>query len=301
MLTPKEVEELYGIDKIIVYKHGLEVIRKARFPMPKPKPPTKGDTTEMSQKSKMRLTHIVQNSEVTFTSIMTLTYGDVVYPDDGKELKRQLNIFLTHLRKRFPIEYLWFMEFTKRGRPHIHIINTRIPTPFDLIWFGKTWAKISVRDAWKRDFQTVHGLNEEFPPSEIAMRVAQETDKVFNVHSHPKAWEKVKKMDGAARYCLKYATKQYQKKIPKNFQNVGRFWGVSGLVAAKPIAEVLIGETMSEEQIKAVLAKSKVGQFPLIPHYIFQRDAIEYFSGLGMKFTEIFGETELKKLDENSL
>ena len=51
--------------------------------------------------------------------------------------------------------------------------------------------------------------------------------KMFRVHTHPKAWELIRSPDGAARYALKYATKPYQKKVPEDFQDVGRFWGCS--------------------------------------------------------------------------
>jgi hypothetical protein len=297
MLTPQEVEELYGIDRILVYKNGLEVFRKARYPRPKPEPPKKAEQEEMSRKSKMRLAHIVQNSEIGFKSILTLTYGDVVHPLNGKELKRQLNIFLNKLRKRYTIEYLWFMEFTKRGRPHIHIITTREPTEFDRIWLAQIWSRISVRDAYNRQLGNHQETeNVSLGPAD-GFEMAKEEQKVYLVHRHPKTWQKAKKEDGMSRYALKYATKTYQKKIPANFRNAGRFWGVSKGVYAKPIAEVLIGETMNEEQIKAVLGKSRVGQFPLIPRYIFERDALEYFTSLGMKLTEIFGETNVQDMD----
>ena len=51
--------------------------------------------------------------------------------------------------------------------------------------------------------------------------------KMLKVHSHPRAWELIRSDDGAARYALKYATKTKQKKVPEDFQDVGRFWGCS--------------------------------------------------------------------------
>jgi hypothetical protein len=189
------------------------------------------------------------------------------------------------------------MEFTKRGRPHIHIITTKDPTEFDRIWLAQIWSKISCKDAFERTLiDKENGLYFTASDGEM-LRIAEETQKVYNVHRHPKTWQKAKKEDGMSRYALKYATKTYQKKIPANFRNAGRFWGVSKGVYAKPVAEVLIGETMSEEQIKTVLGKSRVGQFPLIPRYIFERDALEYFTSLGMKLTEIFGETNVQNMD----
>lgn len=56
---------------------------------------------------------------------------------------------------------------------------------------------------------------------------ASERQKQVSVHKHRKAWEDVREQDGAKRYVLKYALKPYQKKVPKDYQDVGRFWGCS--------------------------------------------------------------------------
>lgn len=299
MLTPAEVEALFGISKVIVYEHGLEIVRKARYPMPKSKPPQRKGIYEMSKKSKLKMTHIVQNSNVKFNSILTLTYGDFIFPTDGKELKRQLNIILTKMRRRWPVEYLWFLEFTKRGRPHIHIFMTRIPTEWDRLWLATAWSKISIVDCARRATESMTGEYGTRPPTINIFDVLDEAKKVYSVHVHPKAWEKVRKVDGAARYALKYATKAYQKDVPNEYGNVGRFWGVSTGVEAKPIGETIIGETMSEEQIKRVIAHSKGGQSELIPKYLFQRDALDFFTKHGLHLTEIFGDKSLKKLDQS--
>lgn len=290
MLTPQQVEELYGISKVVVYKNGLVIERKQRYPMKQTTPPLKNGIYELTRKSKMRLTHIVQNCEVGFLSMFTLTYGDYINPIDGRELKRQVNILLGHLRKRFKnIQYLWFLEFTKKGKPHLHVIVSLEPTQFDRIWLGEVWAKISVYDAVKRllddkgnGLRVVHPIN--------MFDVLGEAQKVYRVHSHKRCWEKIRKSDGAARYCLKYATKQEQKLVPPQFGNVGRFWGVSSLVQAKPIGEVIIGETMSEDQIKAIFSDTRIGELELIPKYVFQRDALEFYSSRGLRLTEIFDE-----------
>lgn len=60
--------------------------------------------------------------------------------------------------------------------------------------------------------------------------------KVYRVHAHPKAWEAVREKDGAKRYALKYSLKPHQKKVPKQYQDVGRFWGCSRDVRPKPLA-----------------------------------------------------------------
>lgn len=296
-LTPQEIDALYGIHRVIVFKNGLVIERRARYPMPKPIPPLKKGIFEMTKKSKLRLTHIITNCDVKFVSIFALTYGDYICPINGRELKRQVNVFLNHFRRRFGTgEYVWFMEFTKRQKPHIHILTTISPNQFDRIWLGEAWSKVSVYDAVKRILENqCDGLRVVHPIN--MFDVIDECNKVWSVHKHIKNWEKVRKSDGAMRYALKYATKAEQKLVPSQFGNVGRFWGLSRGVDAKPIAELLIGETMSEEQIKAILGEINGYKFPLIPKYIFQKDALEFFQSRGLKLTEIFGKFYPPEMD----
>lgn len=299
-LSPQEVDALYGIYKVTVYKNGLMVERKARYPMKRHQPPPRTGVYEMTRKSKLRLTHIIANCEIKFCSLMTLTYGDYIHPLDGKELKRQLNVFLGQLRKRFGCEYAWFLEFTTRQqRPHIHVLCTVVPNQFDRIWLGEIWSKVSVYDAVRRILESKgNGLIVRHPIN--MFDVLDECEKVFKVHKHPKCWEKVRKSDGAMRYALKYASKEEQKLVPAQFGNVGRFWGFSRGVVVKPLAELLIGETMDERAVKAILGNVGGYQFDLIPKYIFQKDALEFFQSRGLKLTEIFGKFYNFELDEKN-
>lgn len=290
MLTAEQVDSLYGIKKIIFYRNGLVVERGQRFPMKRFQPVPRKGVYEMSKKSKLLLTHIVANSEIKFSSMFTLTYGDFFIPYDGKELKRQTNVFLTSFRKRFDCEYVWFLEFTKRGRPHLHVITTVLPNEWDKVWLAEKWAKISVTDYHARL------LNKNTPETHQIEKpidqwvVKDEANKVKKVHSHKKCWEAIYKVDGAQRYCLKYASKEEQKLLPIGFENVGRFWGTSRLVKPVPLATLLINETMTEEQVRAVIAETFVGQFELIPKYIFQNDAVKFFTSRGLRLTEIIEE-----------
>lgn len=290
MLQPDQIDALYGIKEIVFYKNGLVVKRGKRFPMKHFQPMPRKGVYEMSKKSKLRLTHIVANCDIKFVSMFTLTYGDFFIPHDGRELKRQVNVFLTAFRKRFDCEYVWFLEFTKKERPHLHVICTVAPNEWDRIWLAEKWAKITVQDYY------VKLLNEDFK-TDFFMKipldgwtVAEEYTKVRKVHGHKKCWESIYKEDGATRYCLKYAAKEEQKLVPIGFQNVGRFWGTSRNVAPKPLARLLIDETMTEERVRKIIDETFVGQFPLIPKYIFQNDAITFFTSRGMLLTEIIGE-----------
>ncbi len=53
---------------------------------------------------------------------VTLTYHNV-YPDNSKDLQKQLNYFLTLLRTaKLRYHYVWRLEFQERGAPHFHLI-----------------------------------------------------------------------------------------------------------------------------------------------------------------------------------
>jgi hypothetical protein len=287
MLNAEQVDTLYGIREIVFYKNGLVVKRSARFPMARTKPVARKGVFDMSRKSKLRLTHIVANCELKFSSMFTLTYGDFFIPHDGKELKRQVNLMLTSFRKRFDNEYIWFLEFTtKKTRPHLHIITTVVPNEWDRRWLGERWAAITIRGYVKRINEGKY-YDVNFNNSLDQFVQAEETKKVVNVHSHKKCWELIRKADGAQRYCLKYAAKEEQKLIPLGFQNVGRFWGTSQGVTPKEIARLIIGETMTEEKVRELMLDTFVGQFPLIPKYVFQQNALEFFTSRGFLLTEI--------------
>lgn len=293
MLEASQVDALYGIKEIVFYKNGLIVKRGQRFPMKHFQPTPRKGVYEMSQKSRLRLTHIVANCEIKFCSMFTLTYGDFFMPHSGKELKRQINIFLTALRKRFDCEYVWFLEFTKKHRPHLHVICTVSPNVWDRKWLGLRWAKISVLDYYPRllNYSTGDEPMIEKPIDDWIVR--DEANKVEKVHSHKKAWESIYKENGATRYCLKYAAKQEQKLVPIGFQNVGRFWGTSRGVEAKPLATLLINETMTEDRVREIISETFVGQFALIPKYIFQENAVAFFTSRGMLLTEIIAKNAL--------
>lgn len=75
-------------------------------------------------------------------------------------------------------------------------------------------------------------------------------DAVRAVHEYHSAWEAVRDEDGAVKYVVAYATKPYQKTVPENYSNVGRFWAVSR--DKKPEEGVTMGAT--EAQVREVVA-----------------------------------------------
>lgn len=98
-----------------------------------------------------------------------------------------------------------------------------------------------------------------------------EMAKLARQHRRKKTWEKIREADGAKRYALKYALKPDQKKVPKDFQDVGRFWGASRDVSSSVPAGIEVDIT--DEQLRDWLAETgnEVCNFPVIPKYVYKR------------------------------
>lgn len=185
---------------IAVYKNDTVVIRRGRAH--KSKPPERGIVTLFSKKSRLRLAFVASNTSVRFRTMITLTYPRE-FPNDGRQVKANLHAFMAWLKRDVgTMSYLWFLEFQRRGAPHIHILMDKtIP----------------------RNRQERQGIR--FRVSAAWYRIVQSGD-VRHLQAGTRT-EQIRKHDGAARYCVKYAFKMLQKQVPKLYQNVGRFWGCS--------------------------------------------------------------------------
>jgi len=203
----------HNIGKIVgvhLYRNDLVVIREGTAP--DTNDATRGEITEFSKKSRLRLAFVASNTPVVFRTMITLTYPKV-YPTDGKAVKDHLGAFLAWVRKdRGACEYLWFLEFQARGAPHIHLMyDFHIGRHHDT----RTAFRFRCSASW---YNIVSSGDEK--------HLAAGT-----------RCEALRKYDGAARYAIKYAHKMRQKAVPPDYQNVGRFWGYSQGVKPQPEAE----------------------------------------------------------------
>lgn len=176
----------------------------------------RGEVESLSMKSRRRLALIAGNTSVVFKSFVTLTYPKE-FPADGKLVKRHLHAIKEALnRKCGKPSYLWFLEFQKRGAPHFHIfLSFGLPAPLAEMKRTDGRRAKTVRTSWrfqdwlcKRWFKIVGSGDEKH------LRAGA-------------AWEVIEKPDGAARYVAKESYKTFQKVVPEDFRNVGRFWGCS--------------------------------------------------------------------------
>jgi hypothetical protein len=186
-----------------LYRRDVVTVRQGRAPGAALDAATKrSDIMQFSYKSRKRLAFIVNNTRVTFVTMITLTYPSE-FPCDGDVVKRHLNTFLTWLRKRCDRpSYVWFLEFQKRGAPHVHIlIDYPLPREED--------PRVDLFYTIARRWYEIVGSGDE------RHRAAGTRT------------ERIRKPDGAARYALKYCYKMEQKAVPPGYRNVGRFWGCS--------------------------------------------------------------------------
>lgn len=200
--------------KLHVYKSDCVLKRQYKH-RTTPPDSTRGDIEYWSGKSRRRLAFVASNTGVEFKTMVTLTYP-ATYANDGKQIKRDLRVFIQWLRDvATECEYLWFLEFQRRGAPHYHILLNR------------ALSALPPKKAISRRWYDIVASGDE-----RHLLAGTRT-------------ESLRSSEGGKRYAVKYAMKMQQKKVPEDYQNVGRFWGHSDGV--KPVRqEVRHYETMAE-------------------------------------------------------
>lgn len=203
-LPPVKGIEVYASD-IVVKRYGRKHTSK---------PGKRDKVKEFSAAARKRLAFVAANTQVDFTSMITLTYP-ALYPQNGKRVKRDRKVFLQWLMTRCEgCSYLWFIEFQRRGAPHFHILFTeRVGNAASYRRFQ--WE---VSQTWNR---IVNGDIDH-------LRVGTRT-------------ERLRSPEGGRHYAVKYAVKMKQKIVPAAYENVGRFYGYSKDVKPKPIMGAIVG------------------------------------------------------------
>lgn len=213
-------EYLGKVERVEIYKNDAVVHRAGNGNTPEDC--TRSEITMFSKRSRERLAFIASNTDIVFDAMITLTYPQA-YPKDGRLVKKHFRAMLQALRRRgSDLEYLWFVEFQRRGAPHYHVLTRGLTVDTDTKhWLSKRWYEICQSGDEK------HLL--------AGTRL-----------------ETIRKKDGAKRYCLKYAYKMRQKTVPKDYRNVGRFWGHSKNVTPTPRQEVQCNEDDVVAALQAV-------------------------------------------------
>lgn len=173
--------------------------------VPEGKNTERKDITYLSSDSLKRLAFVAHNTSVRFDCMVTLTYPKE-FDSDGKKVKRHLARWLQWSQRHAGVDgYLWALEFQRRLAPHFHI-------------FTSGGNILDIKKEVSRSWYDI---------------VASGDEKHLLAGTRT---ERLKHPDAAGRYCAKYASKPYQKAVPPDYRNVGRFWGHSRNVSPEPLA-----------------------------------------------------------------
>ena len=189
----------------------------------------RGDITGFSSASRRRLFKFcaaVNWDALPNSYFVTLTYPGE-YPTDGLRVKRDLDTF----RKAWSREYhdlraVWKLEFQGRGAPHFHLAITG----GEDIEQVKAWTS----NAWYR----IVGSGD--------LRHLEAGTQVQSLQGNPAAYF-------AGYVGLSKGSKEYQHKVPDNYENVGRFWGSWNVAPEWKREQLTSGEFV---QLRRLLASS---------------------------------------------
>lgn len=197
----------------------------------------RGAITHLSKDSVARLCFVAANApDVGLCSMLTMTYHPDAAPRDGRAVKRHVAAALVRLSRQPqapPLHsYLWFLEFQANGSPHVHVIsNVPVPSPTRTVRPGSQ-QNMAATLAWSEWLASLSGATGE--AKDRMTRAAC-------------SWERLRTVDGATRYVLKYGASLKQKAVPPGFTLCGRFWGHSRDMRPRPVADYMASAVHVED------------------------------------------------------
>lgn len=268
--VPVETDRTYyarrinnSIRSIDVYKNGTIIVKRSGKSVDRSVTGERGMITELSAKARARMLWVIMATEIEFRSMITLTYP-IEFPVDGRTVKAQFAAFKQKYLRRYAGDYFWFLEFQKRGAPHIHFMVTRGNVfSQDRLWCAREWIDcIGLTDS--RLYSTL-----------IDRRLRDMSREASRFNSHDRVWEELRSTDGAKRYCAKYALKTSQKSVPTKFQNVGRFYGYSK--AVKSSIQPIDTFSVDGDTLRDLLATEghRVSEWDVLPKIIFGVESLD--------------------------
>jgi len=194
-------------DTMVAVRVGLASVSVGSYPYMHP-PAKRGKVVRLTEASRSRMVRYLEDAEARYQYMATLTVG-AEWSRDGAAFKTALDRWLCWFQGEQvkgssdpgAESAFWFLEFQKRGAPHVHVFYTRrVP-----------WQLAAAKWAQCLGDETVELTGTRF----------ESLAKGQNVKPH--------RMRGRlCAYARKYAHKVEQKLVPEDYRNVGRFWGVRG-------------------------------------------------------------------------
>jgi len=205
-----------------IYRRDVVLRKDFKGKPPKGGKPPGSVITEFTDESLRAGLFVVKNCDCDFWSMMTLTYP-AEFPCNGQLVKYHLEDFRRHYLKRYQRRGFWFLEFQRRGAPHFHILSE-----VDLQECGDLVLKRR-KGKWNRGADSYLTCpSEEDWLADRWYRVVGSGDPKHLLAGV--SWEAVEKTEGAIRYMATHGAKRSQKKVPSDYQNVGRPWGRIGKI-----------------------------------------------------------------------
>lgn len=263
------------------FRRDVEVVSDIGGNSEVPQGGLRGRISELSHESRQRMAFVVANSPVEWAGMLTLTYQWDIRPCSGKETKAHLNAYLTSLKRRYPgIKLFWFLEFTRRGAVHYHILTSNVPVQVARDSRGRCWCPTASRNEgkiwaglWGRHSR--FSFFQGFEKRNACMKAMEAVSA---------RWEPIREIDGGARYARAYASKPHQKQVPSAFQDVGRWWGHSRGVAPVHLETMVVSEGEYEVQTGEKMRKTLYG----VPFHI-QFGMSERMAGFESRYTQSDG------------
>jgi len=265
-LSSEVINTLYPVSGVEIYKGALRIRRICTVEMlPSQKKKEGQIVTKLSRRSLSNFAFVVSSTSVEFHSLLTLSYG-VNWPKDGRVVKQNLTRFLTWLKRHHKgVEYFWFLEFQRRGAPHLHLgLTIGYPGKIAHYQMAMQWARIS---------NPYEGVYCDIPPIEfrepgfVCPGDNSVLGSVAAQHRRKQVWEDIRSPGGAIRYVLSYACKPHQKTVPRRYSNVGRFWGCS--YGVKPGSGASFSASEDEVRELARVLGRNVEGFDVLPKILF--------------------------------
>jgi hypothetical protein len=172
----------------------------------------RGKIREFGWKPKSRLRFCLRNVGVKLPYMVTFTYP-VNYSRDGRKIEYHKRLLLQWFRDKGITAYFWFREFQSRGAPHFHLLLDMHAAEL-LRLFNEN--KGSGNDPLSMEWYRIVGSGDE-----------------KHKRAGVRGFEVIRNYNGFISYAIKeYASKNYQKDVPEDYFDAGRFWGFAyGLIS----------------------------------------------------------------------
>lgn len=179
-----------------------------------------------SKRSLQRLVFVLNNCDIPFTSMLTLTMTPQVHRDHTARVHCDaLKASLQRLRRSEASQYCWVREFQNNGSVHWHIF-----TDHDVEQSGEVNEELS-RD-WSKWFANYYGERKATKRSVTLMTSGNRRD--FKGCTR---YEQLKS-EAAGLYAAKEGAKRYQKKAPRKWWGGGRWWATSYGLTCTPLGTI---------------------------------------------------------------